>query len=923
MPATPTQIGVIDFDTNVISSLNPTTVKASVLSAINSIGHTGATEYTNWEAALKAADNMVGAGGLVVIITDGNPTTSNGPLSDIDDAITAANAIKNSGTRILAIGINSSGTQGGLNLANLQKISGNQVIPPGTLTDINLVDVFMGNISELGVVLTDLTTALCGGTITVTKLVDQAPASGWTFDIGGTSKVTNQNGQTEAVHLNASTYSVSETVVPGYSFVSAACTGATNNGSQGQNSVTGIVIGNTNIVSCVFYNSTLCVPSTEVCDGVDNDCDGQIDEDLTRPTTCGVGACSQNAGLETCTAGNWGGDTCNPYQGAGTEICNGSGDEDCDGSVDEGCQCTNGTIQQCGSTDVGECAYGTQTCADGAWGTCVGSIDPIDEICNDDLDNDCDGQIDEDCPYCGDQICNGGESCSTCSQDCGECPPATGTISGHKYNDLDQDGTYDGNEPGLGGWNIWIDLNDNGVFDGNDWQTTSDGTNGGLYAFPPVAVGTYNVCEIMENHTGWATVNPICQSVTVVENQTITADFFNYQVCDPNIELITNGGFETPMVTDPALWDIFNSGLTSWVTGWMYDSPTQSGNYFRPEQASLELQRGTAGSPHSGDQLAELDSDWFGPSNAIGAPSAVKIYQDIETIPGQNYTVSFWFSPRPSTQAENNALGFDWNSGAYTTTVTNGAGENNTTWTQHTYTVIATSSTTRIQFSDLGLPSDSLGTYLDDVSVRCISTECQSGATQVCPIDALGVCAAGTKTCSQNGVWGQCVQNTQSSTETCTGGTDEDCDGLIDCADTTDCGQATNCQSTLSCGDQICNGEETCSTCSQDCGSCGGGGGGGSIAVHIATCGDGVYEVSYEQCDDGNTINGDGCSSVCTIETVAGASTEQPGEVLGESTTLPETGENPFWITAIALLIAFGSALGIKKLSVNPAPKLK
>ncbi|MBR9701203.1 hypothetical protein GOV11_05045 [Candidatus Woesearchaeota archaeon] len=54
------------------------------------------------------------------------------------------------------------------------------------------------------------------------------------------------------------------------------------------------------------------------------------------------------------------------------------------------------------------------------------------------------------------------------------------------------------------------------------------------------------------------------------------------------------------------------------------------------------------------------------------------------------------------------------------------------------------------------------------------------------------------------------------------------------------------------CGDGYCNGLETCSSCSGDCGAC-------------PVCGNGVLE-SGEDCDDGNTNNGDGCSSSCQLE---------------------------------------------------------
>ncbi|MFH1724500.1 MAG: MopE-related protein, partial [Elusimicrobiota bacterium] len=71
--------------------------------------------------------------------------------------------------------------------------------------------------------------------------------------------------------------------------------------------------------------------ATEVCDGADNDCDGAADEDLTRPTACGEGACA-STGEETCSNGSWGGDTCTPlvtpYRGltinSDTKLCPGT-----------------------------------------------------------------------------------------------------------------------------------------------------------------------------------------------------------------------------------------------------------------------------------------------------------------------------------------------------------------------------------------------------------------------------------------------------------------------------------------------------------------------------------------------------------------------------------------------------------------------
>jgi len=58
------------------------------------------------------------------------------------------------------------------------------------------------------------------------------------------------------------------------------------------------------------------------------------------------------------------------------------------------------------------------------------------------------------------------------------------------------------------------------------------------------------------------------------------------------------------------------------------------------------------------------------------------------------------------------------------------------------------------------------------------------------------------------------------------------------------------------CGDGFCNNCETCSTCPEDCGVC----------PIVFVCGDGEINQWWEECDDGNLIDGDGCSLFCKIE---------------------------------------------------------
>ena len=104
-------------------------------------------------------------------------------------------------------------------------------------------------------------------------------------------------------------------------------------------------------------------------------------------------------------------------------------------------------------------------------------------------------------------------------------------ITGTVFNDVNGNGVQNTNEAGLSGWTVYVDYNNNGVFDSATEPSAVTGP-GGTYTITGVAPGTWTVREVA--HNGWSTSLPATnggsQSVVVPTSGSLTGvEFGNYE----------------------------------------------------------------------------------------------------------------------------------------------------------------------------------------------------------------------------------------------------------------------------------------------------------------------------------------------------------------------------------------------------------
>jgi hypothetical protein len=330
---------------------------------------------------------------------------------------------------------------------------------------------------------------------------------------------------------------------------------------------------NVGIGACQRFGTTVCAsggatttcsvtagsPTSELCNKIDDNCNGSTDETFTtlgNGCSVGIGAC-QRFGTTICaTSGAT--TTCSATAGtASTEMCNGI-DDNCNGSADE----TFTTLGNACSAGLGVCQrFGTTVCASGgATTSCTATAgtNSSSEVCNF-LDDDCNGVVDNGFRNAGTGLYDQTANCGSCGNNCaqvyavsnatGQCSTSTGSptcvmVCNTGTSDLNSS-SFDGCEFVLEAGTVYVSATDAGTID--------DPTCG---LGPP---GTF---------TG-GTPNHTCKTITYGLGRAVTLGRANVRVADGTyneaVTLVSNknlyGGYR------PGTWDRHLSTTSTVIQG--------------------------------------------------------------------------------------------------------------------------------------------------------------------------------------------------------------------------------------------------------------------------------------------------------------------------------------------------------------------
>jgi len=218
------------------------------------------------------------------------------------------------------------------------------------------------------------------------------------------------------------------------------------------------------------------------------------------------------------------------------------------------------------------------------------------------------------------------------------------TKTGYKWNDLSADGIWDGGEPGLAGWTIWIDDGDGVLEAGEPFAVTA---SDGSYTITDIEPGTYDVRELPPaGETDWICSYP-------------SGGFYDDEVFGNGGYNINNFGNYQQGTKEGTKYEDFNAdgemnGSDAGLSGWTIAA-------FSDEDASNTLT--------AGDILADSDvTDGNGDYTLTLDPGTYIVVEQVSDQTG-------WFESPDSGTSSVNTYDADYGEYGYVVTITSGSSE--------------------------------------------------------------------------------------------------------------------------------------------------------------------------------------------------------------------------------------------------------
>jgi hypothetical protein len=291
-------------------------------------------------------------------------------------------------------------------------------------------------------------------------------------------------------------------------------------------------VGAAYATDCDDSDATISPVDPELCDGIDNDCDGEVDEGVTdtfHADADGDGYGDAATTTEACTlpSGYVADDTdCDDDDATvnpgASEACNGA-DDDCDGSTDESDAVDASTWYRDGDADgFGDAAAATVSCdapsgyVAATLADCDDGDDDVypgaDEHC-DGVDEDCDGDVDEEAidadTFYTDADADGfgdaGSATDACTQPSGTTTDATDCDDSDATINPGASEACDGIDDDCDG-----EVDEDDAVDASTWYADSDGDGFGDASSTTIACDqpTDSVADSSDCDDGDAAINP-------------------------------------------------------------------------------------------------------------------------------------------------------------------------------------------------------------------------------------------------------------------------------------------------------------------------------------------------------------------------------------------------------------------------------